>query len=176
MKMGHQRKVKPKQPTPEERAQRERDLRFIETHQVLAQPHRRGDDSDMTDALGMFVRAYQCGRECYEGGNEYFRLVYRWRVANGIPVPLRLQEGESEGTGPLEGETVAQFEERIRHENLERFIKIKKCEEAMKCSGLPGFRAAQNLILDGEFPEGNVVAPVKVAIHSLAIELGKFPW
>lgn len=161
--MGHQTKIKtPTRQTLEEIAETER---LKETVQVLAQPHRRGDNSDMTDALGMFVRIHECGRECFEGGNEYFRLVYRWRVATGVPVPLRLSEGGSVGGGEMEMGTV--------HDWL---AKIRGCENAMKCSGLPGFRAAQKLVLEGEFPEASIVGPVKRAIHGLAMELGRFPF
>jgi hypothetical protein len=163
----------------------ERAQRLQETVQVLAQPHRRGDDSDMTDALGLFVRIHcthvadgrkVCERELYDGGNDYFRLVYRWRVATGVPVPLRLAEGETKDAGPRDGETLADWEKRLNDENHERLLKIKRCEEAMKCSGLPGFHAAQDLALDGKFPVDSVVGPVKRALHSLAMELGRFPF
>lgn len=143
---------------------------------VLAQPHRRGDSSDMADALGTFVRIYECGRECFEAGNEYYRLVYRWRVAYGIPVSMRLREGEAIGGGPRDGEKFADFQKRIEQENHDRALKIKRCENAMKCFGLPGFRAAQNLILDGVFPDSRLSDQVKEALHSLAIEMGRFPF
>lgn len=143
----------------------ERAKRLHETVQIIAQPHRRGDDGDMVDPFGMFVRIHQCGRECYDGGNDYFRLVYRWRTVTGIPMPMRLSEGENSGGGEMDAETVHGW-----------LSKIRRCENAMKCSGLPGFRAAQKLVLDGAYPEPSIVGPVKRAIHSLAIELGKFPF
>lgn len=136
-----------------------------ETETVLAQPHRRGDDGDMVDPLGVFVRAYKCGRECYEAGWDYFRLVYRWRVATGIPVPLRLSEGVNSAGGEMDSQLARQW-----------LADIKRCENSMKCSGLPGFEAAQRLLLEAGFPEEKHVQPVKRALHSLAMELGKFPF
>lgn len=139
------------------------ELRLMETRQVAAQPHRLGYTGDMADPLGRFVELHQCGRECWEAGWEYFRLVYRWRVASNVPVPLRLEEGENSAGGDMEMGTV--------HDWL---AKIKRCENAMKCSGLPGFRAAQDLVLDGIFPPLGIVGPVKRAIFQLAVELGRF--
>lgn len=136
-----------------------------ETETVLAQPHRRGNDGDMVDPLGRFVTAYGCGRECYEAGWDYFRLVYRWRVATGVPVPLRLSEGENSAGGEMDYEMIRDW-----------MVKIKLCENAMKCSGLPGFKAAQGLLLEAVFPDEKHVQPVKRALHSLAMELGKFPF
>lgn len=136
-----------------------------ETLQVLAQPHRRGNDTDMVDPLGRFVTAYGCGRECYDAGWDYFRLVYRWRRANGIPNEVRLNEVANEAGGELDYETVRDW-----------MVKIKLCEDAMKCSGLSGFKAAQGLLLEAVFPEEQHAQPVKRALHSLAMELGKFPF
>jgi hypothetical protein len=176
--------VKPN-PSRQSLEELEREQRLRERRQVIAQPHRQGDDSDMTDALGTFVRVH-CShtvegrrvfeRQLYDGGNDYFRLVYRWRVAAGVPVPLRLHEGEGKDSGPRDGETLADWERRLIDENQERLAKIRRCQNAMKCSGLPGFRAAEALILDDQFPVDQVVGPVKRALHSLAMELGKFPF
>src|ERR1700736_6455216 len=138
--------------------------------QVIAQPHRQGDGDDMTDAFGIFVRAHFTvtlkdgskfvQRAIYDGGNEFFRMVYDWRIATGIPVPLRLA-GEAKGaSGPGIGETLDDWEKRKDLENRERLIKIKRCENAMKCSGLPGFRAAMDLVLDDKFPEEGIFGPV----------------
>ena len=153
----------------------------VEKRTVLAQPHRAGDHSDMTDPLGMFVRLHMVGmfvgegafkraREAWEGGFDYFRLVYRWRVAKGIPVPLRLFEGVSSGVDMSDPKKIEEWEETVRDWGR----KIKRCENAMKCSGKPGFEAAQKLILDGEFPEMAIVGPVTRAIFNLAMELGRF--
>lgn len=143
----------------------ERAKRLAETIQVLSQPHRKGDASDMTDPLGLFVRIHKCGRECYDAGWDYYRLVYRWRRAKGIPNPVRLDEISNAAAGELETSTVDEWG-----------AKIKACENALKCAGLFGFNAAQALLLDAVFPEERAAGPVKRALHRLAIELGKFPF
>lgn len=162
--MSQKDKTKP-QPTRQTLEEIEKAARLKETWQVVAQPHRRGNGGDRADALGRFVEIHQCGNECYECGNKFFRLVYRWRVAMGIPVSLRMHEGENLAGGELELGTI--------HEWL---AKIRRCEEAMKCFGLPGYRAAKALMLNGEYPEEHVAGPVKRALLSLAIELGCFPY
>lgn len=133
-----------------------------ETETVLAQPHRRGDDGDMVDPLGRFVMACGFGREAWEAGWSYFRLVYRWQVASGIPVALRLAEGESCNGGELEPETVQDW-----------LAKIKACEFELKRSGLSVFNAAQRLLLDGVYPEDRHAQGVKRGLRDLAVELGK---
>lgn len=163
--MAYIAKPKSEQPTRKTLEELEREQRLREQRQVLAQPHRRGDDSDMADPLGVFVRLHQCGRECYEAGWDFFRLVYRWRRANGVPNEVRLEEVGNASGGELDDEMV--------HDWL---AKIKRCENAMKCSGLPGFNAAQRLVLEAIFPEERHIGPVKRALHSLAMELGKFPF
>lgn len=176
-------KVKPN-PTRQSLEDLQRELDRKEKLQAIAQPHRRGDDSDMTDPLGMFVRihmtemfgreAHRCVREVWEGGWAYFRLVYCWRVATGLPVPLCLHEGETKNAGPRDGETIEDWDRRKDAENRDRLAKIKRCEDKMKCSGLPGFHAAQALILKFEFPDESIIGPVRRAIHSLAMEMGRF--
>jgi hypothetical protein len=141
----------------------ERARRLHETEQVLAQPHRRGDDSDMTDALGTFVRRENCGRRCYEAGQLYIQLVAKWRRAKGIPQRVRIEEEGVHGGGELDKGVVKGWGERIA-----------ECENAMKCSGLPGFRAAQELVLEDFPPPVRLYGPVKRAITQLAICLGLF--
>ena len=163
------------------------DARMIaEKLTVLAQPHRLGDRSDMTDPLGMFVRMHLthfvegrwvCQRECYDAGWEYFSLVRRWRRMRGVANPDRIEEISLKGMGPLAGETEAQWQERIGKIVKDWERQIRRCENTMKCSGLPGFNAAQRLLLfPFDFPEPRLVPPVKCAITNLAIELGKFSY
>jgi len=141
--------------------------RLAETVTVLAQPHRQGDTSELCESVfGRFVLQHKCGRECYEGGMEYFQLVYRWRRAKGIPNPMRLHEAGNSAGGDLDEEILAQWG-----------VKIKDCEKAMVRAGkFQGFRAANALILDDREVWSDMLHPVKRAIHSLAIELGRFPY
>lgn len=157
--MRHLRKTKPS-PTRQSLEDLERARRLQETKQVVAQPHRAGYDGDLADALGVFVRTYECGRPCWEAGQDYIELVAKWRNANGIPQRWITSE---KGSGvELDGESV------------EKWLKqIKACENTMKCSGIAAFNAAQSLILDDVFPAASLCQPVKRAIHSLAVQLGK---
>lgn len=150
-------------PSRQSMEERERALRLAETVQVLAQPHRRGYDGDMACALGAFVRQQDCGRRCYEGGKLYKLLVAKWRRAEGIPQRERIEEEGTHGGGKLEDEVVNGWLEQI-----------KACENAMKCSGVPGFRAANAMILDEIPPQPEQYGPVKRAITQLAICLGLF--
>jgi hypothetical protein len=141
---------------------------------VLRQPHRRGDEGDMACVLGTFVR-HQCvtkladgrtivDRRCYDGGKLYKLLVAKWRRAKGIPQPEVIDEEGVHGGGELLKGTVDDWLERI-----------KACENAMKCSGLPGFRSANNMILYEIPPPEEQYGPVKRAIFQLAICLGLYP-
>jgi hypothetical protein len=141
----------------------ERAKRLEQTVQVLAQPHRRGDDSDMVCALGTFVRLQECGRRCFDAGKLYTLLVAKWRRAKGIPQPDRIDEEGSHGGGELDEDTVEDWGKRI-----------KDCENAMKCSGVAGFRAANNLILNDFPPPVSLYGPVKRALTQLAIYLGLY--
>jgi hypothetical protein len=140
---------------------------------VLAQPHRRGHEGDMTCVLGTFVR-HQCTtklddgrvlveRRCYDAGKLYKLLVAKWWRAMGIPHPDRIDEEGFHGGGELPEGTVGDW-----------LARIKSCEEAMKCSGLPGFRAANNLILWEIPPPEKQYGPVRRALLQLAICLGLF--
>lgn len=139
----------------------ERAARLVETQQVVAQPHRRGDDGIMVDPFGVFVRMRKCGVLCYEAGQEYIMLVAKWKRATGLP--QRWLSDEKGSGGELEDGVIDRW-----------FAQIKDCETAMKCAGMPAFRATQNLILDDVFPEANIVQPVERAVTNLAISLGKF--
>lgn len=161
--MNQHAKAKAKQPNRQTLEERERVGRLKETLQVLAQPHRRGDDSDMADALGTFVRRGGCGRCCYEAGQLYIRLVAKWRKAKGIPQREMIDDEGVHGGGELDDAIIEGWGKTIR-----------ECENAMKCSGLPGFHAAQALVLDDLPPPHNLYGPVKRAVIQLAISLGVF--
>lgn len=140
-------------------------LRRASIGHVLAQPHRLGDESELREsALGRFVLDYQCGRECYQGGLEYLSIVRKWRRAKGIPAGYDYGEVIGSG-GDVDVESVDKW-----------FQRITECEFALKRVGLAGFRSSNALILDDCPVEPELVGPVKRAIHSLAIELGRFPF
>jgi hypothetical protein len=146
--------------------QRENDRR--EKLQVLAQPHRRGNDGYMTDGFGTFLRRefwrvdeIDLQRQCWDAGQSYIRHVARLRRAETIPQRALIEDETPSNGGVLDEEVIAEW----RRE-------IKRCEFAMKCSGVPGFRAANNLVLEDVPPEVKLYGPVKRAIIQLAICLG----
>src|SRR5205807_4915839 len=139
----------------------------VEKQTVLAQPHRRGDRSDMTDPLGVFVRfqwpqdKQDQARRCWEAGWKYVALVAKWRRVKGIPQTAWLEDETPSLGGEMDEKRIAEWGQEIR-----------QCEEAMKCSGLPGFYAAQHLLLEGISPSEHVYGPVKLPVTQLAISLG----
>ena len=79
---------------------------------------------------------------------------------------MRLHEAGNSAGGDLDEEILAQWG-----------VKIKDCERAMIRGGKwQGFRAASDLILNDREVWADMLHPVKRAIHSLAIELGRFPF
>jgi hypothetical protein len=78
-----------KRPTVDERAQAQQMAENIEKLTVLAQPHRRGDLSQLTESpLGRLVLHGGLRRELYDAGIEYGGMVRRFYAAAGIPQPV----------------------------------------------------------------------------------------
>jgi hypothetical protein len=132
---------------------------------VLAQPHRLGDSGEMVGAFGSFIKYFfaditeqNTGRRCWEAGRIYTLLVAKWRRAKGIPQTWLMDE-KGEG-GELDNGVIEEWRRRI-----------DECENAMKCSGVAGFRAAQNLVLEDVPPPERLLGPVKRAIIQLGIFL-----
>jgi hypothetical protein len=72
---------------------------------VLAQPHRRGDTSQLrASPLGCFVLEnysdQRMARAVYDAGLDYAAVVRRWRAARGVPTELRAGGGLSSSEGP----------------------------------------------------------------------------
>jgi len=140
---------------------------------VLSQPHRRGDSSELREsALGRFIIDFECGIECFHAADEYRCLVYKWQLATGIHVPTWVRE-EFGGSGEeMDNETLKLWAEKIDDWNAKR----KDCEKALKSAGITAFEAAQKMIFEDLVPSGAISLPVKRALLSLGIELGKFPF
>ena len=147
--------------------------RLQETVQVLSQPHRRGDSSELREsALGAFIIDSGAGIECFHAADEYRCLVYKWQLATGIHVPAWVRE-EFGGSGEeMDGDRLKAWAETIDDWNKKR----KDCEKALKAAGITAFEAAQRMIFEDFKPDNSIVLPVKRALLSLAIELGKFPY
>jgi hypothetical protein len=147
--------------------------RLEATVQVLSQPHRRGDSSELREsALGSFVLDYACGRECYEAGWDYAVMVYRWRMVKGVQVPKWVREEYGGSGGELDFNSAEAFREAVEDWGE----KIKECESAMKCFGKSTFEAVNSLIFENKSCQKNLIASVARAIHSLAICMGRFPY
>ena len=136
-----------------------------EKQTVLAQPHRRGERGDMTDNFGTFLRfafgpnEQDLMRRCWEAGQAYIAMVAKWRRAKGIPQRWLMDE---KGDGnPLHQSVIDKW-----------FERISRCENVMKCSGLPGFYAAHGLILDDKCQPVELSGPIKRAVINLAVEIG----
>jgi len=147
--------------------------RLQETVQVLSQPHRRGDGSELREsALGRFIIDSGTGTECFHAADEYRCLVYKWQLATGIHVPAWVRE-EFGGSGEEMDDTrLKDWAETIEEWNKKR----KDCEKALKAAGITAFEAAKRMIFQDVKPSDEIALPVKRALLSLAIELGKFPY
>lgn len=141
-------------------------LRLKETEQVADQPHRNGERSELAESnFGNFcIAQWDDGerRTIYDAGLDYMLLVYQWRRAKGIPVPVRLIEIANSKGGDLDEKSVKDWLERI-----------KNCERAMRIAGFIPFRAAHNLILDDMPFYAGFNPQVRCALMALSRELGK---
>ena len=151
----------PEKPTLKQIESAEAAVRLAEQAQVLAQPHRNGSRSPLREcALGRFVEDYGCGSLCYDAGEAYRVLVYKWRKANGIPQSYTIADFNG-GSGDLDPEQVRKW-----------MIRIYDCNKAMAPVGTPGYLATLALILDDKEPVPWISAKVKRALEKLGIELG----
>ena len=139
-----------------------------EKQTVLAQPHRRGERGHMTDNFGTFLR-FAFGpheqdqmRRCWEAGQSYIVKTSNLRRAEGLPGKAFLLDDDRTSTGGEHDQSII--------DDLKK--QIDACKNAMKCSGLPAFTAAENLILEDKIICQGSFAPIKRAIINLAICLG----
>ena len=147
--------------------------RLAETVCVLAQPHRRGDNSELRESVvGRFVMDNKCGIECYHGAHDYLCTVMKWRIAKGVWVPAWAREEFGGSGAEMDGKSQEAFERRV----LDWGKTIRDCESAMKRSGLEAYRAADKLIIDDIEVTEALIPRVKTALHALAIQLGRFPY
>ncbi len=80
-----------KRPTLAQMAAARKSADDVEKLVVLAQPHRRGNASDLCgSALGRFCLMHGLRRECYDAGLEYAAMKSKWRAAWGAPTDVRM--------------------------------------------------------------------------------------
>jgi hypothetical protein len=102
---------KAKKPTLEQLAAAQRAAMEVEMQVVLAQPHRRGNRSQLAESpLGRFCEAHRCPREYFDAGEDYGAMKRRWRAAVGAPMIDRL----GGNGGDIESETVRKWAELIK--------------------------------------------------------------
>jgi hypothetical protein len=109
---------------------------------VMAQPHRRlyaerPDDPWLATPFGRFCLAYRLRSELYEAGEKYWRLLYGWHLAKGLPVV-----GEPSGRGGAEPLDAEQSAKQI----AETTRKIGSVELAMVARTHEGMLATKRLI------------------------------
>jgi len=113
-------------------AERDQRLRAGETFTVMMQPHRRGDNSQLSESpLGRFCLRNKLRSELYDTGIEYGGLVRQFFAAKGIPQPSSDGGGSGRGVSP------------------EKAIKLKeeleRLEKPIKRSNPLGFSAVRTL-------------------------------
>lgn len=91
-------------------AEAQRAAEECEMRVVLAQPHRRGNRSQLAESpLGRFVLENKLDRELFDAGEAYAGLKRRWLAAWDTPLPDRLG-----GPGrDIDCETLAQWKQTI---------------------------------------------------------------
>jgi hypothetical protein len=102
---------------------------------VMVQPHRRvfterPDDPWLATPFGRFCLAYRLRSELYEAGEKYWRLLYGWHLAKGLPVI-----GGPSGRGGAEPidveESVKQIAETARKIGSVEFAMVAKTHSGM---------------------------------------------
>ena len=99
-----------RQRTPQRIADAQKAAEESEMRVVLAQPHRRGNRSQLAESpLGRFVLAHSLDRELFDAGEVYAGLKRRYLAAWDTPLPDRL--GGS--GGDIDSETLRRWRELI---------------------------------------------------------------
>jgi hypothetical protein len=171
-KCGKPKKGKPQKGTGnstiDQQIKHAQDIENVEKQTVLAQPHRRGNLSQLCgDAFGRFVLATQCGEDCYTAGNQYRELVNLWRWRNNIP-GARRPDGDAFGFGEI---TKAVMDRLKQH--------IDDCDKEMDNAAwtilgwqkIVGGNMARGLILDDKEPHWSFARIVVKALQALAAHL-----
>lgn len=142
----------------------EAEQRRREMSVVLAQPHRRGDQSQLcASALGRFVQKHNLRREYYDAGEKYAALKRQWLAFYGAPLPDRLS-----GNGA--GVTLATAQDWGR--------RIDRMELSIMTAAPLGWGVAVlgyvvEMAIDGNDPASNApVGAIERGLLGLAIDCG----
>lgn len=131
---------------------------------VLAQPHRRGEESQLAgSALGRFVLAHRLRREYFDAGEQWASTKRKWLSCRGAPLP----DHPSGGTGgdvPIE----------VYDAWLKDDAQASRAME--KAAGLPGLTAVRSLAFDNaDLPATYPAFPVMKALAALSVHYGLLP-
>ena len=150
-----------KRPSLEERAQAQQLADNVEKLVVLAQPHRRGDISQLTESpLGRLVLRGGLRRELYDSGIEYGGMVRRFYAAAGIPQPVR----DGHPTTGAGVDPKAAVELRKALDSLER---------SMRGVSLDGYRAVRTLAVHEREIVATEWAAASAVLYEIAVYMRK---
>gem|GEM_PF-3052193 len=149
--------------TLEKIAEAERRAAEANMQTVLAQPHRRGNRSQLAEnPLGRFCLEHRLDRALYDAADVYGTLRRKWQAQSGAPMPDRLG-----GTG--NGADVSL-------EDWERWgARIREWEREMtRAGGKHGLDCVVALLFDKPEPSLRIKPPAAIAaLDALAIYLHK---
>jgi hypothetical protein len=150
-------------PTVAQMAERERAVRMAETHLVLMQPHRRGDDRpECVTALGRFwLNLKTSDRTLLHAGESYAGLVRRFRAAWGMKEAVAPPEGLRTGEGPSD-RTVRAWRAQI--EAIEG--KLSQASHQIR------FTVNRLVLDDKDLTDKQAMLDAQLGLRIIAIELG----
>lgn len=150
-----------KKPVAKTIAEAQKAAEEVEKAVVLAQPHRRGEGSQMAESpLGRFCLQHKLRRELFDAGEAYATLSRQWASVWGAPMPDRL--GGNGGDVPME--------QAVKWKEL--LIEWDRCMES--AGGYIGRLSVISLAVDlGNVPIKINPEKAKSALFALAIHQGR---
>lgn len=143
--------------------QAERDKADAEKVVVLAQPHRRGEQSQLAgSALGRFVLRHKLRSECYDAAEQWATIKRKWLSAMGAKLEVKIH-----GTG---ADIPMELVNSWRDQDFD-------AQQAMLRYGGPdGLLSVTWMAFDDfEFAAGADPQLAQRALMALAVQMGKIP-
>lgn len=130
---------------------------------VLAQPHRRGEESQLAgSALGRFILQHNLRREYFDAGEMWASTKRKWLSISGAPLPDR--PGGTGGDVPME----------VFDAWLQADADAMRIMEA--AGGIDGLSAVRRLAMDDfDLPATLPALPAVKALAALSVHLGLLP-
>ncbi len=146
----------------EQIAEAERAVAEANMQVVLAQPHRRGNRSQLSESpLGRFCLTHGLDRALYDAGESYGAMRRKWCAQIGAPMPDRMN-GNSANEVTIQDwkkweKTILDWESEMR-----------------RAAGARGLDCVVSLIFDRPEPSIKIHAPVTIAaLNALAKHQGR---